>query len=184
MSSRPLDELAGSVRWAIAPFAPQPPFRLYAAGRSPIAVADAEQLVGAARRGGDPELTYLVSAKARPVLVLTDPARSEWQEVLALRLRRFSSIPDTSKQERIRRHEEPLYVHLDPARFRLPEENAVLIPALVPLAVGAISTAEPLGVLDGTELRVVGERLVRYFGFDIRLLVEQRVRELARRRRR
>lgn len=184
MRARLPGKLAGSVRWAVAPFAAEPPFRLYAAGRDPIQLDDAEQLVDAARQGGDAEFTYLVSAKARPLLILTDPARSDWHEVVALRLRRFSSIADPQRQERIRQHGEPLYFYLDPRRFRLPEEHAVLIPALVPVNVGAISLADPPGVLDENEMRVIGERLIRHFGFDVRSLVEQRTRELARRRER
>lgn len=170
------------MRWAIAPYAPAPPFRIYAHGREPYEIADVEQLVGASRQGGDAEFTYLIPAKARPVLILDDPERSEWQQVVALRLRRLSSIPDPQTQERIRRQQEPLYCYLEPSRFTLPEESAVLIPALVPIDVAAISTSEPLGFLNENEMRFVGERIVRHFDFDIRSLVEQRIRELARRR--
>jgi hypothetical protein len=44
------------VRWAIAPYAPAPPFRLYAAGREPYEFTDPEQLIQASRKGGDAEL--------------------------------------------------------------------------------------------------------------------------------
>jgi len=180
----PTGRLAGTVRWAIAPFAPAPPFRIYAAGREPYELNDAEQLLNASRGGGDAEFTYLISAKARPVLILTEPERSEWDEVLAVRLRRLSAITDLQQQERIRQHEEPLFFHLDPKRFRLPEESAVLIPALVPIGIGAIGTAGPLGELNENEMRLVGERLIRHFDFDIRSLLERRIRELSRRRQR
>jgi hypothetical protein len=180
---RPAGKLAGSVRWAVAPYAPAPPFRIYAAGREPYELPEADPLLDASRQGGDAEFTYLISAKARPVLVLNEPARSEWDEVVALRLRRLSAVSDPQRRDRIRQHEEPLFYHLDPKRFDLPEENAVLIPALVPIGTAAISADEPAGTLNENEMRIVGERLIRHFGFDIRSLVEQRIHELARRRR-
>jgi len=183
VSGRAPGEIAGTVRWAVAPYAPQPPFRIYAAGREPYTVEDPEQLIGAARVGGDAEFTYLVRAKARPVLILNNPARSEWQEVTALRLMRFSKIADPEKQERVRQQKEPLLFYLDPQKFELPEENAVLIPALVTIGIGAIGSGQSLGELDDNELRVLGERLIRYYEFDTRLLVEQMIRELADRRR-
>ncbi len=182
MSGRLDGQIVGSVRWAVAPYAPASPFRLYSVEREALQLDDVEPLIKAAREGGDAEFTYLISAKARPVLVLTDPERSEWNEVLALRLRRFSTIPDLQRQERIRQHEEPLYFHLDPKRFKLPEENAVLIPAVVPIGFSAISSEAPIGVLNENEMRVVGERLVRHFDFDVRSLIEQRIHELVRRR--
>ena len=61
MSSPGAGRLAGSVRWAVIPFAPAPPFRLYAgAGSEPIVVSDADTVIGAARGGGDAELSYIV----------------------------------------------------------------------------------------------------------------------------
>ena len=183
MSVQLPSKLAGSVRWAIAPYTPAPPFRIYAAGRDPYQFDDAEQLITASSRVGDAEFTYLIPAKTRPVLILTDPERSEWQEVLTLRLRRFSTIRDPQQQKRIRQSEEPLYFHLEPTRFKLPEENAILVPALAPINIGAISSGEPLGVLNANEMGDVGERLIRHFDLDIRSLIERRIHELARQRR-
>lgn len=182
MSQRLPGRLAGSVRWAVAPYAPAPPFRLFATGRQPYQLESLDPLVTASRCGGDAEFAYLVSAKARPVLILTDPSHSEWQEVVALRLRGLASISDPERQERIRQGQELLYVYLQPSRFELPEENAVLLSALVPINVDAIASGGPLGVLNEKEMRVVGERLVRHFNLDIRSLVERRIHEIAGRR--
>jgi hypothetical protein len=61
--------LAGAAVWAVVPFAPEAPFRLYAGpGAEPRVVPDVAPLIRAARRGGDPQLTYLVAGKIRPVL--------------------------------------------------------------------------------------------------------------------
>jgi hypothetical protein len=173
--------LAGTVRWAVVPYTPRPPFRIYAGpGREPFTVPDAATIIASAKRG-DPEFTYLVPGKARPVLVLTEPPSSHYQEVTALRLLRLSKLgPDD--QARVREHAEPLLFHLDPARFALPGENAAIVSALVRVHVDAIDTATSLGELTDTEMRVVGERLIGFYRFDTRQLVERQIRALAERR--
>jgi hypothetical protein len=184
LSGRPAGDLAGSVRWAIVPYAPRPPFRIYAGrDREPYLVQDAATLIaGIRRRGGDAELTYLGPAKARPVLILNEPAHAAVHEVTALRLLRFSKIPDHDR-ERVRQQADPLLFHLDPARFDLPEENAAIVSALVTLHVDAISGDPPAGLLDPNGTRMLGERIISFYGFDVRLLVEQAIMDLVRRRR-
>jgi hypothetical protein len=177
------ESLAGSVRWAVVPYVPQPPFRIYAGPEQPpFEIRTADQLVGAAREGGDPELTYLVSGKVRPVLVLADPPDRHHREVAALRLLRLSTLaPD--ERDAVRRGADELLVHLDPARFDLPEESAVMVTALVRLHLEAIATGPSAGRLEPQERRRIGELVVRFYGIDVGDLVEQRIRELAARRR-
>jgi hypothetical protein len=182
VSARGSGDLAGTVRWAIVPYAPRPPFRIYAGQeREPYVVGDVETLIRGVRKG-DAELTYLGPAKARPVLILNEPSRSDLHEVTALRLMRFSKL-DEYDCERVRRQDDPLLFHLDPVRFDLPEENAAIVSALVTLHVDAISREPPAGSLNANELRVLGERIIRFYGFDFRLLVEQAIHDLVRRRR-
>lgn len=177
--------LAGTVRWAVVPYAPRPPFRLYAGeGHAPVSVPDAAKLIASARRGGDAEFSYLVPGKARPVLILNDPPSEHHQEITALRLLRLSKVADPARREEIRRNGDPLLFHLDPARFALPEENAAIVSALVRVHVDAIDANAALGTLSSTELSAVGERIIGFYGFDTRLLVERTIRELASRRRR
>jgi hypothetical protein len=177
------DRLAGSVRWAVVPFAPRPPFRVYAGiDHPPYVVATADQLVEAGRRGGDPELTYLVPGKVRPVLVLAEPPDRFHREVAALRLLRLSTLDDEERQS-VRRGDEELLVYLDPSRFVLPEENAIMISALVRLHADAIATGPPGGRLSDAELGDIGERIVRFYGIDVEAMVERRIRELIARRR-
>ncbi len=174
--------LAGSVRWGVVPYSPAPPLRLYAGeGHAPIVVPDADRIIAAARTGGDVELTYLIAGKARPILLLSEPS-PRYHEVAALRLLRLSRLgPD--ERDRVRADEDDLLFPLAPARFELPEESAAIVPALVRVSVDAIGTGPTLGRLDPRELSVLGERVVSFFGFDIRALVERRIRELAARRR-
>ena len=174
--------LAGSVRWAVVPFAPAPPFRLYAGpGSDPIVVPDTDTVINAARSGGDAELSYIVPGKARPVLLLNDPPASHHREVTALRLLRLSKL-SSDDQQRVRAQQDELLFHLAPGRFELPEENAAMVTALVRLHVDAIGSAAPLGQLNDDEMRIVGERMIRFYGFDIRLLLERHIRELVARR--
>ena len=177
------DRLAGSVRWGVVPFAPEPPFRIYAGpGSEPIVVADVSSVIAAAQKGRDAELSYIVSGKARPVLVLSDPPAEHHREVTALRLLRLSTL-SAADQRRVRGHEDELLFYLAPDRFSLPEESAAMVTALVRLHAGAIDSGPPLGQLDTNEQRTLGERIIRFYGFDTRLLVEQQIRELAARRR-
>ena len=183
MSSPGAGRLAGSVRWAVIPFAPAPPFRLYAgAGSEPIVVSDADTVIGAARGGGDAELSYIVPGKARPVLILNDPPAAHHREVTALRLLRLSKLPP-DEQQRVRAQQDELLFYLAPDRVDLADENAAMVTALVRLHVDAIGSAGPVGQLEDRELRVLGERIIRFYGFDTRLLLERQIRELAARRR-
>ena len=181
--SPPAGPLAGSVRWAVVPYSPRPPFRLYAGeGQRPIEVPDADTIVEAAKQRGDAELTYLVPAKARPVLILSEPPSAHHREVTALRLLRLSKLT-AGDQTRVREQREDLLFHLSPQRFDLPEENAAIVSALVRLHADAIGSGPAAGVLDATESRVLGERVIRFYGFDTGLLVERRIQELIARRR-
>ena len=92
--------LAGTVRWAVVPYAPRPPFRLYAGEEhAPITSPQADVIIAGALKGGDAELTYLVPGKARPVLILTECPSEHHREVTALRLLRLSRL---TEEQRVR----------------------------------------------------------------------------------
>ena len=94
-----MNGLAGAVVWAVVPFVPEAPFRLYAGTRrAAVEVAQAERLIAAARRGADSEFTFLVPGKARPVLVISDRTDPRLNELLALRLARMSGL-DAREQD-------------------------------------------------------------------------------------
>lgn len=182
MSPSASGPLAGSVRWAVVPYVPRPPFRLYAgSGHEPIELADVGTIIAAAKRG-EAALTYLVESKVRPVVILNEPPAEGLREVTALRLLRLARLTE-AERERIRRQEEPLLFHLDPERFDLPEENAAMVSSLVRVHVETIESEVSLGLLDARELRVLGERVIEFYGFDVRNLLERKIQELAARRR-
>jgi hypothetical protein len=137
----------------------------------------------AAQRGGDSEITVLTTAKLRPVLVIAEAADSSFDgpAVLALRLRRFSKLT-ADEQAAVRGGETPRLFVLRPERFPgLVEENAAVLPALVRVARNALDETEDLGALDENELRVLHERIARYFNLDLTMLARRLLDERLRR---
>lgn len=170
--------VGGAVVWAVVPYTPQAPFRIYGGpDREPFTVDGPRQLISAAKKGGDQEMTYLVTGKVRPVLILSDAHDSDLGEYLALRLARFSKLT-VPEQERIRAQKHPTLFHLRPAEFAgLSEENAAMIAGLVRLHRSAVDT-QALGRLDANELGVVHQRFAAFHRFDLRALVLEKLQEL------
>jgi hypothetical protein len=175
--------LAGTIRWAVVPYAPRPPFRLYAGDtHPPIVVPNADQLVRAAKRGGDAELTYLVPGKVRPILLLSEPPHDHHREIAALRLLRLSKLP-SEESERVRAGRDELLFPLDPDLVSLPEENAVMISALLRVHADAVADGPAIATLDRDALRTISDRLIRYLGLDASLLVQRTLERLVETRR-
>lgn len=174
-----MKDLAGAVVWAVVPFVPEAPVRLYAGeAHAPMEVAEAAKLIAAARKGADSEFTFLVPGKARPVLIVSDRLDPRLGELLALRLLRLSAL-GPREREIVRAGDEPGLFPLDPERFELSEENAAMIAALVRVHRTAIDP-EPVGRLDSDPLREVHERLTTYYGLDLRRLALRELERLAR----
>jgi hypothetical protein len=179
----PLGPLAGTIRWAVVPYVPAPPSRLYGGERQPpVVVEHVEPLIRAAARGGDADLTYLVPGKVRPVLLLAEPPAGHHRDVVALRLLRLSRL-SARERERVRRGEDELLLPLDHAVVPLPEESAVMLGALVRVHVDAVAPGPPLATVDRETLRVLGDRVIRHLGLDASLLVERTLHRLAASRR-
>jgi hypothetical protein len=174
-----VDAPLGRCYWAVAPFSPKPPFRLYAHGSDPKLVST-EQIVDAAAKGMS-EFVVLTNVKARPVLVIT-PVLTAFDEVLALRLHRLEKVQDPDDQDRIRRGDDPGLFFLSPEAFRgLPVENAAIISSLLRLPVGALDRRQELGALNEKELRVLHERVARAHRLRLDLLVLEHAQRLVRR---
>jgi hypothetical protein len=126
---------------------------------------------------GGVELTVLVPVKARPVLVITAPS-TPYGEVMALRLRRFSRMAESARRG-VRSGEDEGLFYLDLACCPgLEEENAAIIGTAIRLSVSALDLSRPLGRIDGDEVRVIHERLVRVHQLDLQGLIEDSAREL------
>lgn len=170
----------GHCYWALAPFAPAPPFRIYQEGAAPRSVGSVEPFTEAARKGAN-EFALLTPVKARPVLVITD-ALPEHDEVLALRLRRLEKLATEAERERVREGSDPGLFHLKPDRFKgLPVENAAIVSSLLRLPAAALDRRSSLGALDDNELRALHERVTGVHRLRLDKLVLERAQSLLQR---
>lgn len=167
----------GHCYWAVAPFAPAPPFRLYQQGGPPLAVQSVESFTDAALRGMS-EFVMLTPVKARPVLVIT-AVLPGYDELLALRLRRLEKLSSESAREAVRAGQDDTLFYLPPEAFPgLPVENAAIVTSLLRLPVSALDRRASLGALDTNELRVLHERVVRAHQLRLDVMIVEKARRL------
>lgn len=176
--------LRGAIVWAVVPYVPEAPFRIYRVDAEPLVLADASALFFAAEKA-ESEFSFIVRAKARPVLVLARIPDSRIDEYLGLRLVRLSEL-GAETRARVLDHSEELLFHVRGERApRLREEFAVMVAAPVRFHASALSTGNVLGRLDANEIRVVHERFAKLLSLDLFNLIREeitRLRELQRRR--
>lgn len=173
---------AGEVYWGVVPYTPQAPFQVFVKDRPPVEVPDAKTIVEGLRKGGDAELRFVVEAKARPVLLLSDRTDERTGDLFGLRLVRLSSLTD-EEAEQIREQRQAGLFHLKPERFPdLAEESAAMISAPIRIHESALDAGKALGRLDQNEMRVLAERFVSYWQFDLHQLLIAKIRELLRKR--
>ncbi len=167
----------GHCYWAVAPFAPEPPFRLYQEGASPREVASAEAFTDAARKGMS-EFVMLTPVKARPVLAITG-VLPEYDGLLVLRLRRLQRLASDSARESVRAgRDEGLFYLRTQAFPGLPVENAAIITSLLRLPAAALDRRTSLGALNENELRVLHERVARAHELRLDAMILERARRL------
>jgi hypothetical protein len=170
--------LRGAIVWAVTPYTPEAPFRLWLGADQPVAeIADASAYARQARHQGlDAEQTFLVGGKLRPVLLLQDRPRGVLPEIVALRMIRIEEL-QPSQQESIRgRHEPSLFYLPVDRRYGLTKEMAIDLNALVRVHATAF-LPKAVGRLDDNELRTIGQRLVEHLDIDIEPLIAARVEE-------
>lgn len=173
---------AGEVYWAVVPSTPRAPFQVHVKDKPPVEAPDARTIVEGLRKGGDAELRFVVEAKARPVLLLSDRTDERTGDLFGLRLVRLASLGE-EEAEGVRDQRQAGLFHLKPARFRdLEEEFAALISAPIRVHESAIDSTSRLGALDQNEMRVLAERFVGYWQFDLNQLLIGKIRELLRKR--
>jgi hypothetical protein len=173
---------AGEVYWAVVPYTPQAPFQVFVKEKPPVAVPDAKTIIAGLRKGGDAEFRFVVEAKARPVLLLSDSIDSQTGDLFGLRLIRLATL-DEEEAQQVRDQRQPGLFHLRPERFPdLEEESAAMISAPVRLHQTALDAGRLLGRLDQNEMRVLAERFVSFWEFDLHQLMIGKIRELLRKR--
>lgn len=172
----------GEVYWAVVPFTPQAPFHVFVKGRPPVEVPNARTIIDGLRKEGDAEFRFVVEAKARPVLLLSDRVDPRTGDLFGLRLLRLSAL-DPDEAQQVRDQRQPGLFHLKPERFPdLEEESAAMISAPIRLHESAVDITQPLGRLDPNEMRVLSERFVSYWELDLHQLLIGKIRELLRKR--
>lgn len=172
----------GEAYWAVVPYTPQAPFQIFVKDKPPVEVPDAKTIVSGLKRGGDAELRFVVEAKARPVLLLSDHVDPRTGDLFGLRLIRLDKLDDDEAQQ-VREQREAGLFHLKPERFpQLEEESAAMISAPIRIHQSAVDSGAPLGRLDQNEMRVLAERFVTYWQFDLHQLLIGKIRELLRKR--
>lgn len=172
----------GEVYWAVVPSTPQVPFQVFVRDKPPVEVPAAKTIVDGLRSGEGAELRFVVEAKARPFLLLSDRADPQTGDLFGLRLVRLSAL-DEGEAQQVREQRQPGLFHLKPERFpHLEEESAAMISAPIRLHETAVDTSQPLGRLDQNELRVLSERFVSYWELDLHQLLIGKIRELLRKR--
>ncbi len=172
----------GEVYWAVVPSTPQAPFQAFVKDNPPVEAPSAQAIVDGLRAGRGAELRFVVEAKARPVLLLSDRIDPQTGDLFGLRLVRLSALAEDEAQE-VREQRQPGLFHLKPERFPdLEEESAAMISAPVRLHETAVDATQPLGRLDQNEMRVLSERFVSYWELDLHQLLVGKIRELLRKR--
>jgi hypothetical protein len=171
--------LRGAVVWAVTPYIPEAPFRIWLGEGQPVAeIPDARTYARQARHHGlEAEQTFLVRGKLRPVVLLQDRPRGVLPEIVALRMVRLEALSQR-RQQSIRSGREPSLFHLavDRSRYGLAKEMAVDLNALVRVHATAF-LPRAVGRLDDNELRVLGQRLAEHLDIDLEPLIAARVEQ-------
>jgi hypothetical protein len=174
--------LCGAVVWAVVPYVPEAPFFLYRVDAKPLELPDATPLFAAASKA-ESEFRFLVRGKARPVLVLADHPDSRVDEYLALRLVRLEELGEQTRTGVVAGEDELLFQVPGERLPGLVEELAVMISAPVRVHASAVDAGNVLGRLRRNELRVVHERFVKLYRFDLLHLVRDEIDRLEQARR-
>lgn len=171
----------GEVYWAVVPGTPQAPFQVFVKDKPPVEAPDAKMVI-AGLREGDAELRFVVEAKVQPVLLLSDHVDPRTGDLFGLRLIGLDRLDDDEAQRVREQHESGLF-HLKAERFPgLEEESAAMVSAPIRIHQSAVDSGSPLGRLDQNEMRVLAERFVTYWQFDLHQLLVGKIRELLRKR--
>ena len=170
----------GAIVWAVAPYVPQAPFRIWGGDEQPVAtIATASELAQhVLQRGLDAEQTFLVTGKLRPVVLLQERPRGALPEYAALRILRLEELSE-SRRESVRAHDEVslYYLPVDKQKYGMTKEGAVDLNSLVRIHESAIA-GRAIGWLDAAEVRILGERLVDHLDVDLTASIERKAREL------
>lgn len=168
--------------WAVTPYIAQAPFRVLVPDGTETRFLDAPAMARAMRRGELPgQFELAIPAKLRPVLLIQDRPRGRFADFAALRLVRVEKFSAT-EQDAIRCGQEDTLLHLghDETKYGLTHEYAVRLTSLHRVHRSAIA-APPVGWVDRSDLRKIGERVATATDLDLSNLVVRRASQFLRR---
>ncbi len=170
--------LRGAIVWALVGFVPEAPFRLWHGDEHPAsAIGDAASFGRQVRAGLEPQQTFLVDGKLRPVVLLQDRPRRVLREIVGLRMVRLETLREQAQaQVRQQREESLFHLPVRPQKYGLSKEMAVDLNALVRVH-GTALLPRAVGRLDDNEMRVIGQRLVEHLDIDLEPLLAKLVEE-------
>ena len=172
-----MNEPEGHCYWAVAPFAPSPPFEIYQEGAAPHPVPSAAPFTEAVKKG-ESEFRLVNTVKVRPVLVITG-VLPEHEDVLAMRLRRLEKLASESARQIVREGKDEALFYLVPERLPgLSVENAAIVTSLLRLPIGALDRRQSLGSVNENELRALHERAARAHQLRLDVLIIRKAQEL------
>jgi hypothetical protein len=155
---------------------------VFVKGKPPVEAPDAKTVIAGLQKGGDAELRFVVEAKARPVLLLSDRVDPQTGDLFGLRMVRLEALGEEEAQQ-VREQRQAGLFHLRRDRFPdLADEWAAMISAPIRLHETAVDLGTPLGRLDQNEMRVLAERFVAYWQLDLHQLLIAKIRELLKKR--
>lgn len=170
-------DLPGAIVWAVVPYVPEAPFRIFRADAEPLQLPNVAPLFAAAAKA-DSEFSFVVRAKARPVLVIARIPDPRIEEYFGLRLVRLSELSADTRARTLDQNEELLFHVCGERAPGLREEFAVMVAAPVRFHASALDTDNVLGRLDRNELRVIHERFVQLLSLDLFNLVREKIARL------
>ncbi len=164
------------------PDTPQSPFQVFVKDKPPVEVGDAKTIVTGLKKESNAGLRFVVEAKVSPVLLLSDHVDPRTGDLFGLRMVSLDKL-DEDEAQRVRQQREPGLFHLKRERFPdLEEEPAAMVSAPIRTHQNAVDLGSPLGRLDQNEMRVLAERFVTYWQFDLHQLLVGKIRELLKKR--
>ena len=161
--------------WAFTTFQPEAPFRLETESgllKSYGSAADVARAIKEGELAQEPR--FPLKAKLRPVVLLQDHPRGVLREFAALKLARFTKLPEPD-QQRIRNGQERalFYLRVDKSKYGLKQENAVDLNSLVRVHESAILARA--GRLDANEVDVLGRLVAEFLDIDLEPAIREGV---------
>ena len=180
MPARPAELRRGRIFYAVLPFASRFPLVVEDEGGGRLELAGVEAFARA-RRGNATRI--VTEARLRPVVLLHDGTRGEYEDVVCLRVNSVKAKHRrrTAIWQQIEEQRHPVFFFLPAGnRYGLGEDSIVALTSIGSVHKSAI-LGRHVGELSHHEMQVVSERLARVLSLDLAPRIAAQARELLRR---